>query len=112
MNMTKARFGNLSWSKTQAPYGSLSASIDAETGNILNLYIYKGYDPDRKTSPIPKYNEEEARKIAEGFAKNYSPKNLQGQNFSSVICRFILWMAPLTGIAIPLILHARKTTYP
>ena len=40
--------------------------------------------------------------------KNYSPKNLQGQNFSSVICRFILWMAPLTGIAIPLILHAEN----
>lgn len=70
----KSKVWELSWSKTQAPYGSLSASIDAETGNILNLYIYKGYDPDRKTSPIPKYNEEEARKIAEGFAKKLQPE--------------------------------------
>lgn len=64
----------LSWSKTQAPYGSLSASIDAKTGNILHLYMYKGYDSDRKTSPIPKYNEEEARKIAEDFAKKLQPE--------------------------------------
>jgi len=64
----------LSWSKTQAPYGSLSASIDVETGNLLRLYMYKGYDPDRKTSPIPKFNEEEAMKIAENFAQKLQPE--------------------------------------
>lgn len=65
---------DLSWSKTQAPYGSLSASIDVQTGNILHLYMNNGYDPDRKTSPIPKYNEEEARIIAENFAKKLQPE--------------------------------------
>jgi len=65
---------DLNWSNTKAPYGSLSASIDAKTGNILNLYIFSGYDPDRKTSPIPKFNEEEALKIAEDFAKKLQPK--------------------------------------
>lgn len=64
----------LSWSKTQAPYGSLNASIDAKTGNILSINLYKGYDPNRKTSPIPKYSEEEARQIAENFAKKLQPE--------------------------------------
>lgn len=72
---------DLNWSKTQAPYGSISARIDAKTGNILNLYIYKGYDPDRKTSPIPKFNEEEARKIAEDFAKKLQPEEFAKTKF-------------------------------
>jgi len=63
----------LYWSKSKAPYGSLSASIDAETGNILNMYMYKGYDPDRKTSAIPKYSREQAIEIAKTFAEKLQP---------------------------------------
>lgn len=63
----------LSWSESTQPYGSLNASIDADTGNILYLNMYKGHDPDRQTLPIPKYNEGEARKIAEAFAKKLQP---------------------------------------
>ncbi len=65
---------DLNWSKTQSPYGSLSASIDADSGNILNIYMYKGYDPDRKVTPIPKYNEEEAKEIAKAFAEKLQPE--------------------------------------
>jgi len=70
----KRKVWDLGWKMTQAPYGSLSASIDAKTGNILQLYIYNGYDPNIKTSPIPKFNEEEAQKIAEDFANKLQPK--------------------------------------
>mgnify|MGYP000064532933 CR=1 FL=1 len=73
-NHDNKKIWELSWSKTQAPYGSLYASIDAKTGNILSISLYKGYDPNRKTSPIPKYSEEEARKIAESFAKKLQPE--------------------------------------
>ncbi|MGI5858251.1 MAG: S-layer homology domain-containing protein [Tepidanaerobacteraceae bacterium] len=72
-NDGKRKVWELNWSNTKSPYGSLSASIDADTGDILHIYMYKGYDPDRKTLPIPKYNEEEARKIAENFAKKLQP---------------------------------------
>ncbi|WP_213974132.1 YcdB/YcdC domain-containing protein [Tepidanaerobacter acetatoxydans] len=63
----------LYWSTSKAPYGSLSASIDAETGNILNMYMNKGYDPDRKTSAIPKYSREQAIEIAKTFAEKLQP---------------------------------------
>jgi len=64
---------NLSWSNSEEPYGSLDATVDADTGNILNIDMDGGYDPDQKSSFIPKVSEEEARKIAEEFAKKHQP---------------------------------------
>lgn len=64
----------LNWSKSKEPYGSLDATIDADTGYILNLNMYKGYDPDRKPSPIPRISKDEAVKIAAEFAKSHQPE--------------------------------------
>lgn len=64
----------LSWNQTKEPYGSLHANVDADDGNILNVYLYRGYNPDRKISPIPKYNKDQAQKIAEAFAKKLQPQ--------------------------------------
>ncbi|RKL62661.1 S-layer protein [Thermoanaerobacteraceae bacterium SP2] len=64
---------NLNWSKSGEPYGSLYVTVDADTGNILNLSMYAGYDPEQKPSLIPKVSEEEARKIAEEFARKHQP---------------------------------------
>lgn len=64
----------LYWNETKEPYGSLHVNIDADDGNILNIYLYRGYNPDRKTSPIPKYNKDQAQKIAEAFAKKLQPQ--------------------------------------
>jgi len=64
---------SLYWSNTKEPYGNLSVTIDAETGSILNLYLYKGYNSGQKT-PIPMLNESEAKKIAEQFARKHQPE--------------------------------------
>lgn len=64
----------LRWSNTKEPYGSLNANIDADSGDILSIYLYRGYEPDGKTSPIPKYNNDQAQKIAEEFAQKLQPK--------------------------------------
>jgi len=63
----------LYWYNSKEPYGNLSATIDAETGNILDLYMYKGYDSGQK-SPIPILNEAEAKRIAEEFAARLQPE--------------------------------------
>ncbi|MCR4431013.1 MAG: S-layer homology domain-containing protein [Tepidanaerobacteraceae bacterium] len=73
---------NLNWSDSKEPYGSLNASVDADTGAILNLNFYKGYDASQKPTLIPKVSEEEARKIAEDFAKKHQP-----DEFSKTIYR-------------------------
>lgn len=65
---------DFSWSKSKEPYGSLNVTIDADKGNILSLYMYKGYDPDKKPSFLPKLTEEDARKAAEEFAKKLQPE--------------------------------------
>lgn len=63
----------LYWSNTQEPYGNLSVTIDAETGSILNLYIYKGTNSGQK-EPLPILNEAEAKEIAEKFAAKLQPE--------------------------------------
>lgn len=64
----------LEWSMSKEPHGSLNAYVDADTGNILNLYIYKGYDPNEKSPLIPKFSEEDAKKVAEAFGKKLQPE--------------------------------------
>ncbi|MDI3480944.1 MAG: hypothetical protein PWQ97_599 [Tepidanaerobacteraceae bacterium] len=64
---------SLDWSNSGEPFGSLNASVDADTGDILRLSFYKGYDSNQKPSLIPKVSEEEARKIAEDFARKHQP---------------------------------------
>lgn len=68
------RSWQLRWSQSEEPYASLSATVDARDGNILDLYVYKGYDPQKKTPLVPEIREEEARKIAEEFIINLQPE--------------------------------------
>ncbi|WP_422446822.1 YcdB/YcdC domain-containing protein [Thermoanaerobacterium sp. DL9XJH110] len=63
---------NLNWSRSKEPYGSLSVTVDADKGHILNLYMYKG--PDKKPSLLPRLSEEEARRKAEEFARKVQPE--------------------------------------
>ncbi|HHW02451.1 MAG TPA: DUF4901 domain-containing protein [Thermoanaerobacterales bacterium] len=65
---------SLSWSKSREPYGSLYATVDADTGYILNLNMYEGYDVAQKPSLIPKFSEDDARKIAEEYARKHQPE--------------------------------------
>lgn len=62
----------LNWSTSKEPFQGLNATVDAEHGDILNLYIY-GY-PDKKPSKIPKVSEEEALKQARDFASKVQPR--------------------------------------
>lgn len=73
---------NLHWSKSKEPYGSLSATIDAEKGAIVSINLYKGTDSDSKPSLVPKFSEDEAQKVAEDFAKK-----LQPEEFSKTVLR-------------------------
>ena len=63
----------LNWSQSKETYGSLSANVDSDTGNILSIYMYRGYDSGRTTSGIPKYTKNQALEIAQNYAKKIQP---------------------------------------
>lgn len=71
---------DLNWSKSKSPYGSLAVSLDAENGNILNIYLYNEPQQPSKTG-IPKLSEADARKKAEDFIKKIQPKEFSKTQF-------------------------------
>jgi hypothetical protein len=75
---------HLNWTMSKEPYGNLSIAIDSEKGRIVNIYLYKGHDPNRKPLLIPKVSEVDARKAAEDFARK-----LQPEEFSKTLFREI-----------------------
>lgn len=71
----------LNWSMSKEPYESLSATVNATSGDILDFYMYKGYDPDKKASPIPLLKEEQAKKLAGDFIRALQPQEFSASEF-------------------------------
>lgn len=71
----EGRWWDLSWTKSEEPFGHLNISIDADSGVIRD--IYKWDDSNHGPSLIPKVSEADARKTAESFAKKLQPEEFK-----------------------------------
>jgi hypothetical protein len=74
---TLQRQWNFSWNLTDKDKGgeSISASVDARTGDVLQYYYYRWSDDGGKRLPI-KYNKEQLQQIAADFITKYQPERL------------------------------------
>ncbi|ADL08617.1 YcdB/YcdC domain-containing protein [Thermosediminibacter oceani] len=70
---SEGRMWNLNWSTSKEPYKRLYVTVDADRGYIKHLSNYSGEDT-RKGTLLPKISEEDAKKIAQGFATKLQPE--------------------------------------
>ncbi|MGI6129659.1 MAG: S-layer homology domain-containing protein, partial [bacterium] len=72
---TQQRQWNFSWDLTEKDKGgeSISASVDARTGDLLQYYHYR-WSADGDKKPAIKYKKDQAQKIAADFIAKYQPE--------------------------------------
>lgn len=67
-------FWNLRWFSEGSAGGNLHVTVNAVSGEIMGLYMYKQSPPGTKYSGLPKYSRQEAQKIAENIARKLQPE--------------------------------------
>ncbi|HQE66866.1 MAG TPA: peptidase M4, partial [Bacillota bacterium] len=72
---TETKFGRklwyLNWNAKEGSKSSMSITVDAATGEIINMYQWKNMP--QPLNKIPKYTREEALKVAEALAGRLHP---------------------------------------
>lgn len=73
-NQDNKNIWRLTWDKAKAPSANISVSVDADNGDILNMYQWES--SNKTQSKIPAYSKAQAQKVAENIATK-----LQAINF-------------------------------
>ncbi|MEW5952484.1 MAG: YcdB/YcdC domain-containing protein [Bacillota bacterium] len=71
---TEGAFWNLRWFSEGSGGGDLHVTVNAVSGEIMSMYMYKHVQPGTRYSGLPRHSRQEAQKIAENFARQLQPE--------------------------------------